>query len=303
MRAIIDSIHSQVPRSIESLGPTVDLVVSLDSHLDVAFGGDDHIYPRELRVIARRTGAHTAIRRLLDRNGGNGVLVVAIPERMYARHAQEVETSLPSALRISSREESLSSVAEFLLIDRGIEVFRSPPASLLELVARTKTSNSWVLDVDIDYMFELQDECYTRIVRPGPGVLQSASHVLEFVRRALPPTITLSEARIRAIRDPKSSFSKFVSNLRTLGYDVDQGEVMASDTQVMRGISECKRFYNSVSKKLLAEHMEEMIRGDFSGFRSAEMAAAREFFSKRGRGGSSTRKADRRPKQPMAQGI
>src|SRR5271156_3377538 len=99
MRAIIHSIHSQVPRTIAKLDRSFDIVISLDSHLDVSLGGDDLIYPDDLRMIARRTGAHTAISQMTrgHRAAGSGV-IVAIPERMLARHAMDTESNLPRHL-------------------------------------------------------------------------------------------------------------------------------------------------------------------------------------------------------------
>ena len=64
MRAIIHSIHSQVPETVSELGQRFDAIVSMDSHLDVSLGGDDSIYPGDLRIIAGRTGAHSALRHI-----------------------------------------------------------------------------------------------------------------------------------------------------------------------------------------------------------------------------------------------
>lgn len=284
MRAIIDSVHSQVPRTMARLGE-LELVISLDSHLDVSLGGDDDIYPSELKMIAGRTGAHTAIRRLLDRSRpGTGELVVAIPQRMLLRHAQDVESSLPRQLREPLEEESVSSVTDFLRRQRGIEVVPSPPANLLQLIARTKgrKPGSWLLDLDVDYMQEMQGECYTRILNPGKGVLQSAAKVLELIRAARPEVVVVSEAKVSAIRDPRSNFTRFMAALKEMGCSVEEDDVAPNDAEIVRGISDVHDFYTSVSKRLLNDHIAEMMRGDFDGFRRDERRAADEFFRRRG---------------------
>jgi hypothetical protein len=290
MRAIIHSIHSQVPETVSCLGERFDAIVSMDSHLDVSLGGDDAIYPKELRLIVGRTGAHSALRHIAGGLSALGRgqprdaprLVVVVPEAMLARHAMDVESKLPRSLRVSDQEESMASAVDFLAEVMGIEVYSSPPRSLPGLARRVKSAGSWLLDVDVDYMEEMQKECYTRIINPGPGVLQSMAHVLEFIRRSKPETITVSEAKVAAIRDPGSAFSYFVGELRAAGYAVEERGVFASDAEVVRGIAVCREFYRTVSRRLMLDHMDAMIRGETEGFQKAEAAAAREFFRRKG---------------------
>jgi hypothetical protein len=283
LRAIIHSIHSQVPKSIADLRRHLDAVVSLDSHLDVSLGGDDHIYPKELQMIARRTGAHTAIRQLFGpRPPSKTRVIVAIPEMMLVRHAEDTESNLPRNLRVHDRDSSVASVVEFLRSHRGIEIFQSPPESLFDLSPTSRTQGAWLLDIDVDYMQEMQKECYTRIINPKPGVLQSMSQVLEFVRRSKPEIITLSEAKVSAIQDEKSTFSGFVTELKSMGYSIEDGEIAATDAEVIRGIAVCKEFYRTVSKTLMLRHMDEMMKGEFESFRREEESVARKFFSSKG---------------------
>jgi len=293
MRAIIHSIHSQVPETVSELGKKFDAIVSMDSHLDVSLGGDDSIYPEELRIIVARTGAHSALRNI---KGGLSALerfkpkrdapevIAVVPEAMLARHAMDVESKLPRSLRVSDQEESIASAVDFLAGTMGIEVYPSPPKALQGLLRRMGRAGSWLLDVDVDYMQEMQRECYTRIINPGPGVLQSVSRVVEFIRKSKPETITISEAKVAAIRDGRSAFSAFVDELRAEGYEVEERGMYASDAEVVRAISVCKEFYRTVSRRLMLEHMDAMMRGDVEGFQRAEAAAARTFFRAKGYG-------------------
>jgi hypothetical protein len=281
MRAIVHNIHSQVPGTLERLNQRSGTVVSLDSHLDLSLGGDDRIYPKGLRVIARRTGAHTAMRRLLG-DGPGSALIVAIPERMMSRHASDIESNLPRQLREHDQGESVASVVRFLRDERGVEVFQSPPSDLLGLVPRVMSSGRWVLDIDVDYMQEMQRECYTRIIGGGRGVLQSEANVVELIARSKPETITVSEAKVSAIRDEKSSFSGFMARLEELGYRVEKSGVTMEDEEVVNGISVCMEFYRTVSKKLMLKHAEAMMKGDYHGFLAEEETAAKTFFERKG---------------------
>ncbi len=275
MRVILDSIHSQVPETIMKLNRRFDLVISLDSHLDVSFGGDGPLYPEELRVIAERTGAHTKIQEVTRAR-----LIVAIPEMMLLAHALDIESKLPSALRIADNRESVASVVDFLLSERGIDVFQSPPRNLLELVPKVE-DGSWFLDIDIDCVQEMQDECYTRIVDPQPGVLQPMKDVTEFVRKTRPEVITVSEAKVSALRAEGSSISRLLKSFIDMGYRVDE-DFLLDDASVVRGISICNEFYSTVSSALMRKHAKEMMEGDFEGFRREEKAAARDFFADKG---------------------
>ncbi|MDA4125319.1 MAG: hypothetical protein OK438_07755 [Thaumarchaeota archaeon] len=291
MRAIIHSIHSQVPATIKKLGHPVDTIVSLDSHLDVSLGGDEKLYPKKLRSIAARTGAHTAFRRIPEgpripkrrtqTNRFQPRFIIAIPHLMLARHAADVESRLPASLRLGDQRESIASVAEFLERTLGIELYESPPRPLSGLALGLK-AGPWVLDLDVDYIQEMQKECYTQIRGAGPGVLQSMSSVVRFIRESRPETITLSEARISAIRDPGSNFSNLIARLAAMGYEMEEDGVYSDDAEVLRGIAVCKEFYQTVSQKLLAQHMPGMIRGDFKRFKRDERMAAGKFFQSRG---------------------
>jgi hypothetical protein len=293
MRAIIHSIHSQVPETVAGLGKRFDAIVSMDSHLDVSLGGDDSIYPKELRIIAARTGAHSALRNITGgmsalrggpSAGGAPEVIAVVPEAMLARHAMDIESKLPRSLRVSDQEESIASAVDFLAETMGIEVYPSPPRSLRALVRRVRRAGSWLLDVDVDYMQEMQRECYTRIINPAPGVLQSTANVLEFIRKSKPETITISEAKVAAIRDERSAFSAFVGELGAAGYELEERGVYASDAEVVRGISVCKEFYRTVSRRLMLEHMDAMMKGDVEGFQREEGVAAKRFFRAKGYG-------------------
>ena len=264
----------------------------MDSHLDVSLGGDNRIYPKNLQIIVARTGAHAAFRHM---TGGLSALraseakkeplpkvIVAVSKVMLAKHALDVESKLPFSLRVSDREESIRSCLDFLGRTMGIGVYQSPPESLQKLARRISKAESWLLDIDVDYVHEMQRECYTRIFNPGLGVLQSMTHVMDFIERSKPEVITLSEARVSAIRDARSNFSTFMKKLRRMGYQIEEGDIFASDVDVIKGIAVCREFYRTVSNGIMIDHLDEMMRGDLDGFRREEEMAAKEFFRKKG---------------------
>jgi hypothetical protein len=275
-----------------NLGRRFDTIISMDSHLDVSLGGDDELYPKELRAIAARTGTHAAIRNITGglaslkerrpREHFQPRLIVAIPYLMLTKHAADIESKLPASLRLHDQGKSIGSVVEFLSGTMGIEIYESPPKPLSNLVRIARGNRSWILDVDVDYMYEMQKECYTQIRGTEPGVLQSMSNVVRFIQESRPEVITLSEARVSAIRDRESNFSKLVAKLSAKGYAIEENGVFESDAEVLRGIAICREFYRTTSKKLLVQHMPAAVRGDLKGFKEEEEAAARVFFRSKG---------------------
>ena len=208
-------------------------------------------------------------------------MTVVVPSAMLARHAMDIESKLPRSLRISDQEESISSSVDFLAETMGIEVYPSPPRTLRGLVRRLEETR-WLLDVDVDYMQEMQKECYTQIINPAPGVLQSMARVIEYIQKSRPETITISEAKVAAIRDSESNFSAFIGALKAAGYQIEERGIFASDAEVVRAIAVCKEFYRTVSRRLMLDHMDDMVKGDMEGFRKAEAIAAKRFFRSRG---------------------
>ena len=292
VRAIVHSIHSQVPETVAGLNRSFDRILSLDSHLDVSLGGDYSVYPPELRIFAERTSVHAA---LCEISGGLGALsspsprrrkgermIIAIPERMLARHASDVESKLPPSLRVRDQRESIASVADFLRTTLGIDLYPSPPKNLMALGARMDESGAWLLDLDVDYMREMQDECYTQIRNTAPGVLQSMSKVIRFIEGYRPQVITISEVKVSAIRDPGSNFSRLMGALRDVGYRVEERGVYRTDAEVLRGISVCKEFYRTISRRLAIDHMGSMMGGELASFEEEEKRAAGEFFRSKG---------------------
>ena len=187
-----------------------------------------------------------------------------------------------NSLRLHDQGKSIASVVEFLAGTMGIEIHESPPKPLSNLARLARGNRSWILDVDVDYMYEMQKECYTQIGGTEPGVLQSMSKVVRFIQESRPGTITLSEARVSAIRDRESNFSKLIAKLSAMGYEIEENGVFESDAEVLRGIAVCREFYRTISRELVVQHMPAMMRGDLKEFKEEEEAAAWKFFKSKG---------------------
>ncbi len=290
--AIVHSLHSQVAGTLWALDREFDLIVSMDSHLDTSLAGDADVYPKELEVYMRRTGIHMAFREMF---GGipfvrkkveteeAAQVIIAISESMFAKHALDINELLTVAVpeaRNSLDKNPLEYYADFLARYFGVGIYLSPPNSLMGLLPFVRVSDNWLLDIDVDYMQDMQNEAYTSIRNAESGQLQRMTHVLNFIRRAQPELITLSEAKAAAIRNPRSNFSTFLSKLRSGGYRVEEAHILEDDEETLRRIKDCEDFYLTTSKGVLIGNLQ---RGEsLDKMHREEQAKAKEFFRSRG---------------------
>lgn len=291
-RVLVHSIHSQVTYTLEKLQAPLDLIISLDSHLDTQLGGDHEVYPEDLKLASERTSVHTVFRRLYgelpllrDQAGpeqGSTDIVIAIPAVMLETHV-EMQRRILQGNFGHPDEDPIDFYASFLRRFLGVEVYASPPGSLMGLTGRIRGAKDWLLDIDVDYMHEMQGECYSPITKGVKmGQLQRAAHVLNFIQRSSPRTITISEARVKALRDPRSNFSDFLTKLRAFGYTIEETDMLSEDAAIERQIKDCADFYLEVSRGLLAEKIRANPEFGLEELGAVEGPAAKEFFRKRG---------------------
>jgi hypothetical protein len=288
---MVHSIHSQVSYTLEELREPFDLIISLDSHLDISLAGDRDAFPKELHLAAERTSVHTVFRRLygelpaLKSNSDNAPhvdIVITIPGKMLESHIAIQQRDL-SAQLTRPEESPIDFYVGFLKRMLDVDVYESPPSSLLGLLSRTRQTRDWLLDIDVDCMHDMQGECYSPITKGLKiGNLQNAAHVLKFIQRSNPKLITMSEAKVAAIRDPKSNFSEFLADLKSLGYEVEEKAVFVEDSRIEKQIRDCADFYTEVAKEMMANRIKQNPDFSLEDFGRQEILAGNEFFRKRG---------------------
>jgi len=291
-RVLVHSIHSQVTYTLEKLQAPLELIISLDSHLDTQLGGDHEIYPEEVKLAAERTSVHTVFRRLYgelpllrDQTGpeqGVTDIIIAIPAVMLETHV-EMQRRILGERFGRPGEDPIGFYVSFLKRFLGVEVYTSPPGSLMGLAGTARAAKDWLLDIDVDYMHEMQGECYSPITKGVKlGHLQRAAHVLNFIQRSSPLTITISEAKVDALRNPRSNISGFLDKLRSFGYAVEEKDVLSEDALIEKQIKDCADFYLEVSRGILAEKIRANPEFGLEELGAVEAPAAKEFFRKRG---------------------
>jgi hypothetical protein len=153
----------------------------------------------------------------------------------------------------------------------GIKIYESPPNNLLKLVKKLNKAAYPILDIDVDYMGTMQGECYSPWKNARLNDFGDVDKVISLIRKSKPPLITISEAKLNAINDANSNFSRMMDRIRNLGYEVEFSTMLESDEDAMRLIRIHENFVKEIQEpfkekygplNLLDDypHKEELIR-------------------------------------------
>jgi len=246
-----------------------DVIVAFDSHFDVSLPLKDTltVMPSEIQSAATRVSSHTLIRQVLGGLPGflraEGLSTDLLPDMFLVVPQCSLKTHVFKACEqllhgamfgdvVPAREftRSRDGFLSYLSLVHGIKVFMSPPKNLLKLAKILRESGSVLLDLDVDYFYELQAECYTPLENAQPSELGRMERVQRFIRKVKPSLITISEAKVAAIRNMKSNFSKLVNKLRALGYEVEYTSVFASDEKAEESLTIYQRFHEQIWKPI-----------------------------------------------------
>jgi hypothetical protein len=152
----------------------------------------------------------------------------------------------------------------------------------MKLVERGKAANCIFLDVDVDYFQEMQTECYTPMRNAQPGQLGWAAQAIRLIHKIKPQVITISEARIAAIKDPDSNFSKVIDQLKKMGYKVTYKMRFKNDKEAQQLMEIYREFHENVLKPLHHRQRFERHALDTNASereRAEENEAIREYFT------------------------
>ena len=254
--------------------------MALDSHLDVFMGVKDVVecLPKRLRLSAERASSHTFIRRaigelpiLLKSEGlptdflPDMILVVpqiSLNTYVYEQAEKMRDVIAGGALLPHQIRGPLEVCQSYLSGVLGIQVFTSPPKNLMKLVGMVREAEYTILDLDVDYLREMQAECYTPIEHAQPSQLGLTANVIRLIRKTKPRVITVSEVRVAATQEPKSNFSRFLDGLKNLGYKINYELIFDNDREAERLIEVYKEFYETVQKPL---ERKQRMESDFLG--------------------------------------
>ena len=234
----------------------VETVVAFDAHLDISLPPKEvlALVPENIRLAANRVSAHTLIRRVFGElpmfrkiyglpDWPSLDMFLVVPKCGLRAHIFEVaKIELPEVRingSISSNEfkRLKKGLLEHISLVLGIKVFTSPPKDLGKLIKMVRNAKNVLVDLDIDYLTEMQNECYTALKGAKLAELGRMQQVLGFFRKIKPSIVTISEVKVKAFNDPQSNFSKFVNSLEAMGYEIKYQNVFASEKQAEKILS------------------------------------------------------------------
>ena len=119
-------------------------------------------------------------------------------------------------------EEGIKDIIRYAETLMGIKIIPSPPVDpVVEIRKALTNSKVPVFDIDVDYFAVMHDECFTPRTMNGKPMdnLGNLERVLKLIKKVKPPLITMSEAKMKALKDPNSKTSYLLDSLKNMGYE------------------------------------------------------------------------------------
>ena len=272
-KAIINSLHSDSIRYIRKAFP--ETVISFDAHPDLGHWKNIGVVKSilQLKISEKvKTGLFRgSVQALLRATLPRARIYSVVPEACVITdfNWDLLQNSLMGGnaerkrftkhLAISTWKEKLATLK--------IEGCTIPPNNIESLLPKAK-GNSLVFDIDVDYIFELTDECHTPagfMDTPVPTYgmpkdnLGSITNVLGIINAAKPDLVTLSEITNKCLKSKNKNWSQLKGQLKRLGYDVKDG-IVYSDSEVKQVLGINGDFFNFYSKRNNLEGPEDFLR-------------------------------------------
>lgn len=222
-----------------------DVMISFDSHIDDGLAGfreevvtaiEDNL---PMRYTTGRAATHVAFRTTFG-DSLDEIYVIS-PQSCIETSAghifqkmqetmDKVEKPLFERQLAKSKEEFIKQKLEFLRLAWGIQVIPCPPKDPVSVVKEIMARATMpLLDIDVDYFADMQNECYTPMKGAEPYQLGHLERVLRLIRSVKPPIITVSEATVKALNNPESKTNHLLQKLENMGYERENFFIFESD--------------------------------------------------------------------------
>jgi hypothetical protein len=183
-----------VPHTLASLGIAPEAVICLDSHLDtyVTTSDIEEAFPKSVRLAATRASAHTRIRWVMGgfppvrdeyQEATAPDFYVVAPEKSLVTSVVDLGSQLSKIAGPREEPNTVDTFVSMLADAYGISLYLSPPRSLAE-VKQLVRGHDVLIDLDVDYMFDMQKECYSPLGNAERGDLGQMVAVLKLIARS-----------------------------------------------------------------------------------------------------------------------
>jgi len=258
-RVIINSLHSDSINYVKKVNP--ETVISFDAHPDLGHWKNievvKSIMELEIPEKAKSGLFRASTQALLRASLPQARIFSVVPEACVITDfnwglLQDVMSGIGTQRQTFTKCIAISTWKK-KLARLSIEGCMIPPITAESLLPITK-GQALVFDIDLDYLFELTNNCHNPVGfmdTPVPTYgspqdnLGSTQDVLRIISAAKPELVTLSEITYKCLKSKNTHWSSFIRQLKKLGYGIEDGTIHTdTETRQILGINgDFNKFY------------------------------------------------------------
>ncbi|MGB6595217.1 MAG: hypothetical protein WA323_02410 [Candidatus Nitrosopolaris sp.] len=243
-KVILSSFHSCSLDALECEGVEPDRILSFDSHIDTNLLGIleevlSKIHDnRPLRYAFTDGGAHALMTKAFPHTD----IDIVIPRVCLEGNIAVMQNRFLDIFNFSTETEAFREFIEFSKKAFNLNIKLSPPKD--PVAFSSLLSSDSIIDIDVDYFGDLQNECY--IPRIGPGAklhdFGNLERALRLIRSTKPNIITFSESKVSCLNDPSSKTNYLLNRLKSMGYTIETFFLYGSDKQAWEYLHKLREF-------------------------------------------------------------
>lgn len=139
------------------------------------------------------------------------------------------------------------------------KLFFCPPRNIKHLFKKVRKHETAV-DIDVDYMTEFQETCYTKAPRvelQGVDItsLGSINTITKAIQRIRPRIITISEIELSHIESSGPPIENLFKWLESKGFQIEIGELVENDDQAIQAIEKEENFHKRILPSVMKKHV------------------------------------------------
>ncbi len=256
-RVLINSFHSG---SLNLVAMKPKAIISFDSHMDVCWASErvlNEIFnlPFNLREAFLRAYIHYLLKKALPKVP----FYLVVPYSAFKCEVDQRSKGIEDYIG-QVPFEKMAQLTYGMVKDLGIELLLSPPESLKSLYEKVE-KHTTVLDIDVDYMEEFQNFCYSKAPQykdmPEERHLGKLIDIIRVVNKIQPNLIVISEAKLDQVIGNKPPMDQLIVFLKNQGYKIENAQIIDNDNNALDVLKKVETFDNEFLSKRRREILEK----------------------------------------------
>ncbi|MGC2570224.1 MAG: hypothetical protein WA364_01840 [Candidatus Nitrosopolaris sp.] len=250
-KVILSSFHSCSLDALECEGVEPDRILSFDLHIDTNLLGvlEEALSmirnDRSLRYAFTDGGTHALMAKAFPYTG----IDIVTPRVCLEGNIALMQNRFPEIFDFSTETEAIREFLEFSKKAFNLNIKLSPPKD--PVAFSSLLSSDSIVDIDVDYFGDLQNECYVPRIGPQAKLhdFGNLERALRLIRGTKPNIITFSESKVSSLNDPNSKTNYLLSRLKSMGYTIETFFLYESDDQAFEYLNKLREFESLVKHK------------------------------------------------------